>query len=221
MNPPRWAEFLLQLIVRARDRETISGDLLEEYRESVLPAQGRFRARLWYWGQVLSFVSPLLVGLAFGTALGVWNLVSTAVDPLSDDSTGIMMTFVAVLVGTWGLVAFLAGRRRRSFRDAVVAGAIVGAATITMFNLANYIRVNVFLDSIQYRDDWRNLMARFHESDARSLRAFVNREYLTGTFVVTSLGAVAGGVSGLIGGAVSGMTRSSSTPKAHDRDASR
>jgi hypothetical protein len=221
MNPPRWAEFLLQFIVRARDRETISGDLLEEYRESVLPAKGPLRARLWYWGQVVSFVSPLIVGLAFGTALGVWNLVSTAVDPLSEDSAGIMMTFVAVLVGTWGLVAFLAGRRKRSLRDAVMAGVIVGAATITMFNLANYIRVNVFLDSIQYRDDWRNLMARFHESDARSLRAFVNREYLTGTFVVTSLGAVAGGVSGLIGGAVSGMTRSSSTPKAHDRDASR
>jgi len=221
MNPPRWAEFLLQLVVRARDRETISGDLLEEYRESVLPAEGPFRAGLWYWGQVVSFVSPLIVGLAFGTALGVWNLVSTAVDPLSDDSAGIMLTFVAVLLGTWGLVAFLAGRRKRSFRDAVVAGVIVGAATITMFNLANYVRVNVFLDSIQYRDDWRNLMARFHESDARSLRAFVNREYLTGTFVVTSLGAVAGGVSGLIGGAVSGLTQTSSTPKAHDRDASR
>jgi hypothetical protein len=81
--------------------------------------------------------------------------------------------------------------------------------------------VNVFLDSIQHRDDWRNLMARFHESDARSLRAFVNHEYLTGTLVVTSLGAVAGGVSGLIGGAVSGLTRTSSTPKAPDRDASR
>jgi hypothetical protein len=64
-------------------------------------------------------------------------------------------------------------------------------------------------------------MARFHESDSRSLRAFVNREYLTGTFVVTSLGAVAGGVSGLIGGAVSGMTRISSTTKSQDRDTSR
>jgi hypothetical protein len=221
MNPPRWAEFLLQFVVRARDRETISGDLLEEYRESVLPAKGPFRAQLWYWGQVVSFVSPLIVGIAFGTALGVWNLVSTAADPLSDDSAGVMLTFGAGLLGTWSLVAFLAGRRRRSFRDAVVAGVIVGAATITMFNLANYIRVNVFLDSIQHRDDWRNLMVRFHESEARSLRAFVNREYVTGTFIVTSLGAVAGGVSGLIGGAVSSRTRSSSTPKAHDRDASR
>jgi hypothetical protein len=221
MNPPRWAEFLLQFVVRARDRETISGDLLEEYRESVLPAKGPFRAQLWYWGQVVSFVSPLIVGIAFGTALGVWNLVSTAVDPLSHDSAGVMLTFGAGLLGTWSLVAFLAGRRRRSFRDAVVAGVIVGAATITMFNLANYIRVNVFLDSIQHRDDWRNLMVRFHESEARSLRGFVNREYVTGTFIVTLLGAVAGGVSGLIGGAVSSMTWTSGTPKAHDRDASR
>ena len=32
--------------------ETVSGDLLEEYRESRVPAVGEFRADLWYWRQV-------------------------------------------------------------------------------------------------------------------------------------------------------------------------
>src|SRR5215831_5269145 len=33
--------------------ETVSGDLLEEYRESRVPALGEFRADLWYWRQVV------------------------------------------------------------------------------------------------------------------------------------------------------------------------
>ena len=32
-TPPRWAEALLRSLVRPSDRESISGDLLEEYRE--------------------------------------------------------------------------------------------------------------------------------------------------------------------------------------------
>jgi hypothetical protein len=173
----------------------------------VLPAKGPLRARLWYWRQVLSFASPLTLGLAFGTALGAFNLISTAVDPLGDDSAGVMLTFAAMLLGTWSLVAFVAGGRRRSFRDAVVAGVLVGTATLLMYNFANYIRVNVFLDTIQHRDDWRNLMARYRESHFHSLRAYVNYDYAGGTFVVTSLGAAAGCVSGVIGGAIGALTR--------------
>jgi hypothetical protein len=211
MNPPRLAESILRLLVRARDRDTISGDLLEEYQEIVLPAKGPLRARLWYCRQVLSFVSPLTLGLGFGTALGAFNLISTAVDPLSDDSAAVMLTFAALLLSAWSLVAFVAGRRTRNFRDAVVAGVLVGAATLVMYNLANYIRVNVFLDTIQHRDDWRNLMVRYRESNFHSLRAFVNYDYALPTFLVTSLGAAAGCLSGVIGGAISGLTRISTS----------
>jgi hypothetical protein len=37
--------------------ETISGDLLEEYREERLPRLGSVRANVWYLRQALSFVS--------------------------------------------------------------------------------------------------------------------------------------------------------------------
>jgi hypothetical protein len=45
-----------------RDRETISGDLLEEYREERLPRLGRIRANAWYLRQLISFASIQIVG---------------------------------------------------------------------------------------------------------------------------------------------------------------
>jgi hypothetical protein len=55
--PPAWAERLLRALLAQRSRDVIVGDLLEEYRESVLPALGTFRADIRYIRQVLSFVN--------------------------------------------------------------------------------------------------------------------------------------------------------------------
>ena len=49
--PPQWAESLLRLILRPDDRDSVSGDLLEEYRESIVPALGA-TANRWYIRQV-------------------------------------------------------------------------------------------------------------------------------------------------------------------------
>jgi hypothetical protein len=57
-NPPAWAESFLFRLLEPRSRATVTGDLLEEYREGVLPARGVFRARVWYLRQVVSFVTP-------------------------------------------------------------------------------------------------------------------------------------------------------------------
>src|SRR5579864_723262 len=59
-KPPRWAEWLLRSLVRPGDRESISGDLLEEYREVRRPALGVLRADAWYVGHVLSVFFRLL-----------------------------------------------------------------------------------------------------------------------------------------------------------------
>ena len=53
-NPPRWAERLLRGLLTSANRETITGDLLEEYREVIWPTRGAVRARLWYLRQCLS-----------------------------------------------------------------------------------------------------------------------------------------------------------------------
>jgi len=56
-EPPVWAEVALRVLLAPKDRETVSGDLLEEYREVVVPARGVAGARFWYVRQVLSFVT--------------------------------------------------------------------------------------------------------------------------------------------------------------------
>ena len=54
--PPRWMEAILLLTLPPRDRETIAGDLHEEYQAERLPQSGRVRADLWYARQLLSFL---------------------------------------------------------------------------------------------------------------------------------------------------------------------
>ena len=59
-NPPRWAEALLRMVLRPVDRESIPGDLLEEYREARHPSLGPIRANVWYVRSVLSFLVRVL-----------------------------------------------------------------------------------------------------------------------------------------------------------------
>jgi len=53
-SPPAWAEALLRAIVRPPDRESIPGDLMEEYRAVKHPTLGALRANTWYVKHVLS-----------------------------------------------------------------------------------------------------------------------------------------------------------------------
>ena len=56
-RPPRWVEYVLRALLEPRDRDTISGDLLEEYREVALPTLGPARARRWYLREVRSLMA--------------------------------------------------------------------------------------------------------------------------------------------------------------------
>jgi hypothetical protein len=55
-TPPRWAEALLERLIPVCERDSIVGDLREEFIESVLPHRGWIHARFWYVRQVASFV---------------------------------------------------------------------------------------------------------------------------------------------------------------------
>lgn len=50
-GPPKWMEGLLQILVPARDRETVVGDLREEFNQ-----RAGSQPKLWYMRQVVSFV---------------------------------------------------------------------------------------------------------------------------------------------------------------------
>ncbi len=82
-SPPRWMESILLLTLSQRDRDSIAGDLHEEYRLVKLPRLGRLHANVWYARQVLSFLphhlaavfaqSPVLLLICGFTALcGLW-----------------------------------------------------------------------------------------------------------------------------------------------------
>jgi hypothetical protein len=59
-QPPRWLELTLLYLLPERDRQTVSGDLLEEFQDQVQLRRSRLRAIMWYARQVLSFVPEWL-----------------------------------------------------------------------------------------------------------------------------------------------------------------
>ena len=84
--PPQWAEALLERLLPDHARETIVGDLREEFIESVLPQRGLAGARIWYTRQMMSFAfwftkegSPvgriLLLVSSLTLACGCWLAV--------------------------------------------------------------------------------------------------------------------------------------------------
>lgn len=54
---PANANYLLYLLLDKKDRQTIPGDLEEEFHTSILPKFGPRRAKLWYWSQTLTTIA--------------------------------------------------------------------------------------------------------------------------------------------------------------------
>jgi hypothetical protein len=69
-TPPAWAETILRLVLSPSHFESVSGDLLEEYRDSIHPVRGQQRADRWYINEVFGFVvrSVWIWGVLFGAA---------------------------------------------------------------------------------------------------------------------------------------------------------
>jgi hypothetical protein len=201
-KPPRWAEQLLRALLNPRDRDTIAGDLLEEYREVILPTRGRIRAQLWYLRQALSLVHGVKLGIVVGAVFGVWNLLFTWIAPLAEDSPIALAGFYGPMFVIWGFAGFTAYRRTNRLSEAVKVGATVAFATFVVFDASAIVRVNLFLDTISQRSDWQNLVSNYQASDFESLRSYANYVYLTGAYLKILIASVIGAVSGLIGGLV-------------------
>src|SRR6267378_1077769 len=121
--PPRWAEALLRTLLKPGDFESVSGDLLEQYRDSIYPARGRRHADWWYARQVFAFVSP---GARFFAALfSAQFLTRTALDwfapPLDFHTRSTVSTTLGV--GTLLAAGFWAAWRSDSFVNGGIAGA--------------------------------------------------------------------------------------------------
>ncbi len=123
--PPRFADAVLRLVLDPDDRENVSGDLLEEYRESVLPVRGRLRADLWFVTEVLGFVwrSTRVLALILGTSLVARTAVDWFVPTTEFHLRSALSTWFSV--GILVAAGMLAAWRGRS----IAAGALAGAAT--------------------------------------------------------------------------------------------
>jgi hypothetical protein len=146
---------------------------------------------------------PVLLGSILGAVFGLWNLVATRLNPLADDDLVPLLVFYGPMFTIWGIAGFGAARRTGRLSDAVTVGATVAFVTFLVYDLAVILRVNLFLDAMSQRSDWQNLMEGFKASGFKSLRAYANYRYVTGTpfkiLVATMIGAATGLVGGLFG----------------------
>jgi hypothetical protein len=116
-TPPHWMERLLRLTLATRDRETISGDLLEEYREAQVPGRGRLRANLWYLRQV----ADIAVIRLFGGAPMKYMLA--------------ILASATLIAGAWLGIMELLLQHPGYFGRAVTACCIIAQAGGTLFYL--------------------------------------------------------------------------------------
>ena len=134
-TPPRWAEALLRAFLKPRDVDSVSGDLLEEYRDSVHPVRGHRGADVWYVTQVLGYVSR--AARVWAALMGAAFVTRTALDWLAPPSDFHTRSTVSTALGVGILVTsgLWASWRSGSF----VAGTIAGVATTAIGALISII----------------------------------------------------------------------------------
>lgn len=147
-HPPAWAEGLLRLLLGREDRESVSGDLLEEYRAGVVPARGRVRADLWYLRQVMGFVwravwlwAALLTASVIGRDALDWWLSPT------NEFYARSIASTAIAVGLFASAGALTAWRTRSIRSGVVAGLATGLIAAVLVNAASLVMLAVNHDA--------------------------------------------------------------------------
>ena len=120
-NPPAWAEAILRLFLKPEDRESVSGDLLEEYREMIHAGRDRAAADYWYVRQLPGFLwrttwawAALLALLTLGR-----SVLDVFVPPASFATRATVTTYAHIAI--FIAVGFRAAWRGRSLADSVAA----------------------------------------------------------------------------------------------------
>jgi hypothetical protein len=126
-RPPSWAEAILRVLLKPHDRETVSGDLLEEYRDAIVPTRGR-AADLWYIRQVAWYLlrASWVWGTVMGSALVIRYLLDTLMPPADYKIRATVLTWT--ILGVCMLAGFVTAWRTRSMGAGVLAS--TAAATI-------------------------------------------------------------------------------------------
>ncbi len=217
-KPPLWIEWMMRAGLRRRDRDTISGDLLEEYREEVFPAKGRLAANFWYLHQALSLIDGAWFGVALGLLLSGWMVIGAFVflvneswyrsegvvhalfAPLAFNSPVEIVLVLLLLYFSPVLPGFWSRRQGGKTTDTMVAGIVAGVLIFSVTAIAGDIRMNMVLEIIRNRPEWRQALMAF--AGSRGLTAHANYYYARQVPERLLIGAATGAVAGTIGGLI-------------------
>jgi hypothetical protein len=129
-----WISLLLGSLLPERDQETITGDLLEEYSEVILPAKGLIRAHCWYVEQIGSFL-PQIEWFRFAARVVLTSVALFAIALFFKPAAG---GIVFLLGGP--LSGFLIARRSVMFYAGTIAALLAAAAMFSIFLAVGFPR---------------------------------------------------------------------------------
>lgn len=144
----------MRLLLKPKDRESVSGDLLEEYRDTIVPALGA-AANRWYVWQVGSFLlrASWAWGAVLGAALVIRYLFDTRV-PVTDYVMRARILTYTIMAACL-LAGFSTAWRTRSMR----AGVLISLSAATIGALLSIVGTGVMLaiwHDPATLDEWRN-----------------------------------------------------------------
>ena len=144
--PPVWAESILRMVLPPRHRETVSGDLLEEYRERVLPARGVRRADSWYVRQTAGFVlrATWWWGALSAAAVMARDAFDWFVPPETFTARASATTYTAIAL--FLAAGFFTSWRTRSLRAGVLAGIATGLISALLVWAGSLVMLGLWHD---------------------------------------------------------------------------
>jgi len=143
-TPPAWAEHILRRLLKPEDRESVSGDLLEEYRVSVVPSRGRVRADVWYLRQMMGFVwrAASVWGLLLAVSVIGRDTLDWWLSP-TDDFYARSIVSTSVAVALFACAGALTAWRSRSIRSGILAGIATGLIAGVIVNVGSVVMLAV------------------------------------------------------------------------------
>jgi len=185
-QPPRWAAALLAWIFPPDDAETVGGDLLEEYRDAVLPARGERQADVWFVRQVAGLIwrAPVGWGLVIAAFIAGRFVLDTLAPPASYSQRSFFTTWSSILLyllaGAWA-----ARRTGRALTGTLVAV----CAHVVGWSLSVVVTGAIFVGVIRNDPAMLNL---FRETGGWGEQWLLPLMLLPVVLVLGSLGGVAG-----------------------------
>jgi hypothetical protein len=201
-RPPVVAEELLTLLVPPDRFESISGDLLEQYRDEKLPALGPRRAGLWYLRQVGAYFLraswPFLLLLV--AAFIARDLYNTFLNTDSVTNARMQRLFGWVFFPS----LFMAGVHGGRTTGQAAGGALIAAGTqllvwvtVVVWTIATF---HAFLPVMEQRAWW--IAAWHYSGNGESFERWLIEDNIGGLLFGGSLFMIAATVLGVLGGAL-------------------